>query len=152
MNLSFKMKETMEGYHELDPGKRLPLRFDCVWGPPNLNIFLDYRDPMFLTCILKGTISAEGLCQDAPISGLLYLNYPKGNITYEFTFNVDGKLYLFTGQKVNIKPWNLLTSHTTCFHTIIEPWNNEKLVSTGVTFFKLKNALDFVTSFRLNRA
>lgn len=145
---SFKMTEIMEGYHEPEPGKRLPIKFEAEWGPPNMDMFLDYKDIMFLTCIMKGKITAEGLCKNAKLDGLLYLHYHKGTIIYEFTFNEGGKTYLFTGEKVNIRPWNVLTSHTTCYFTIVDAYT-DVLVSRGVVFFKLKNVLSFIKSLRI---
>ena len=35
-------------------------------------------------------------------------------LRYSFEFEAQGKPHRFVGEKVNIWPWNLPTSHTTC--------------------------------------
>jgi len=149
--ISFSMNEVMEGYHEMPTlyNKRLPLKFECTWGTDDLKAFIDSSSPMFLTCPLSGTIYVEGLCDHAAIRGYLNLNYPKNTLSYEFNFRPANKrLYLFTGKKVNVRWWNLPVSHTTCTFNITN--EVDQLISTGVVFFKLKNALSFIKSLRVN--
>ncbi|MGC8928886.1 MAG: hypothetical protein ACP5QK_13325, partial [Myxococcota bacterium] len=65
-----------------------------------------------------------------------------------FEFEVNGKRYLYIGEKVNIKPWNLPVSHTTCFGTIVERETN-RLISRSVVFFRYSTIPSFLLSFRL---
>ena len=69
-------------------------------------------------------------------------------IRYSFDFTVNYINYGFVGEKVNILPWNILTSHTTCFGRLVEK-DTGKLISTSVTFFKLSKMLSFLSSIRL---
>jgi hypothetical protein len=88
-----------------------------------------------------------GLCDWAPCKGTLSLEYGKQRIRYRFDFEAGGKLYRFSGDKVNIRPWNLGTSHTTCFGTLVE-LDSGRLVSTSVTEFRLRDLPGFLTSLR----
>lgn len=147
--LGFQMTETMEGYHWLPAisEERYPLVFTAEWGTIDIKSFFNPKDMKFLKCWLKGRITAQGICEDAKTRGYLDLNYPLGTIKYEFNFAAHGRMFLLTGEKVNIKPWNLATSHTTCYTTIIN--DADELVSRGVVFFKPKRIIPFLRSFRL---
>jgi hypothetical protein len=147
----FKLFETMEGYHYFpndERGTKRYMKFECSWGPENIKHFLIPQPDRFLIAPLRGNVTIDGLCRKAPMEGMVELDYfGRGTITYEFTFKVKDRWCVYKGEKVNIKPWNLLTSHTTCFGTV-HGFDGE-LISTSVTFFKLKTALDFVKSFKL---
>ena len=142
--LRFKIDEVMEGYHyfiddSLDIKRKM--KFEATWGPASI------RDKGILVCPLEGTVSVEGMCESTPMYGYISIDYfNRGAISYSFSFMVNGREFLYEGEKVNIRPWNLLTSHTTCVGTIfpagLEP------ISRSVTFFKLKNLFKFLRSFR----
>lgn len=151
--MGFLMDEVMSGNHEFEPGAgpagRKKFEFKVTWGPKNLVRFANPLNGGFMTCSLNGTVTAAGLCTDAPCSGTLELAYfTEGKIRYTFDFKVDGTAYHFVGEKVNIRPWNLPVSHTTCFGTLVEK-KTGKLVSKSVTFFRFHTTPWFVGSFRL---
>ncbi|MCH2045491.1 MAG: SDR family oxidoreductase [Saprospiraceae bacterium] len=155
-NLGFRIEEIMSGEHEFEPdfgnpGKRA-MEFTVRWGP---NSFLDWINPMgesFLVNDLSGTVSIEGLCQDAPCSGTLELKYfDEQKIIYTFEFQVDGVLYVFRGEKRDIYPWNLSTSHTCCFGELSRKESGD-LISTSVTHFHLNTLPSFLASFQLSRS
>lgn len=146
----FLIDEKMCGYHYFinDPrGTKRHMEFNVTWGTNDIKKWLTPRPDCFMVSSLDGTVTIEGLCKEALIRGSLVLDYfGRGTITYSFKFRVNGILYTYEGVKVNIKPWNLLTSHTTCVGTISD---KDGIVSRSVTFFKLKNAFNFLKSFRL---
>lgn len=74
--------------------------------------------------------------------------FDQHRIQYYFEFDVKGKRYRYIGEKTNIKPWNLLYTHTTCFGTLVEVTSG-KLVSSSVTYFKAYMIPKFLTSFRI---
>lgn len=128
------------------------MEFKGVWGAEDLGKFLDPGSKSFFSAFLNGTVTIDGLCMDAPMAGTLELRYvTERRIRYTFDFEAKGKAYHFVGEKVNILPWNLLFSHTTCFGRLTEK-KTGKLVSTSVTFFKLASALKFLASFRLKKS
>jgi len=151
--LGFLIDEVMSGTHEFEPGcgprGTFPFEFRVSWGPTDIRRWANPRDSEFLCQRLAGRVSIGGLCHDLPCEGSLKLRYfTKHTIRYRFDFVMDGKTYRYLGEKVNILPWNLPTSHTTCFGTVVDR-SNGVLVSRSVTHFRLKTAFDFVTSFRL---
>jgi hypothetical protein len=98
---------------------------------------------------LSGWITVGGLCERAPCEGHLELKYfSEHKIRYLFRFGADGHQYAYVGEKVNIMPWNLPTSHTTCFGRITAA-DTGKLISTSVVFFELRTIVSFTRSFRL---
>lgn len=153
----FTITEKMEGYHyhlaEHGSPIRAPLHFELDWGTSHLQKVLDERNPSYLKFVATGTITAEGLFDKADVVGSLHLDYPNNRIIYILGIgsgNIYGKQdYVLFGEKTNIKWYNLPVSHTTCPIVIIGP--TDELVSIGCVFFKLKNAIPFLTSFRLVR-
>ena len=151
--IGFLIDEVMTGTHEFEPGcgprGTHPFEFRIAWGPKRILPWANPQNKEFLTQPLEGKVDIGGLCHDVPCAGTLKLRYfTKRTIRYTFDFQVDGTDYHYVGEKVNILPWNLPTSHTTCFGTVVEV-DSGKLISRSVTLFKLNTMLDFVTSFRL---
>ncbi|MBU0505341.1 MAG: hypothetical protein ABII18_01870 [bacterium] len=151
--MGFQLKEIMTGTHSFEKGfgsgHNLFMEFVINWGPKNMLTWLNPTHKDFLLQPLKGHVTVAGLCQQAPCTGTLELRYFNDyKIRYTFTFKVKGKTYSYVGEKVNIKPWNLPISHTTCFGRITEK-NTGKLVSTSVVYFRLRTMLQFFFSFRL---
>ena len=151
--LGFSIDEVMSGEHRFEPGcgpeGKLFMEFDVTWGTKRLLPFLNPRDEAFFHTDLKGTVTVEGLCRDAPCKGSLVFRYfGEHFIRYTFDFEVDGRAYRYVGEKVNIRPWNLPFSHTTCFGTLKEA-EDGKLVSRSVTYFRLHKTPVFLASFRL---
>lgn len=151
--VGFRIDETMAGTHRFEPGMGpegdLPFRFDVRWGPEELGPWLRPGGPGFMVQPMSGTVTAGGLCDSAPIEGTLELKYiSEGSIRYSFDLEAEGKTYEYVGEKVNIRPWNLPVSHTTCFGVLKEK-KSGRLVSRSVTFFRMKTLPAFLASFRL---
>ncbi len=152
MPIGFKIKEVMSGY---DSALK-PFEFRVTWGMKRIKDLFK-SGPMRFD--LKGTVLFNGM--RFPCEGYLLIDYfGTHTVTYVFDFGDDInaspdvpmgnwglKPFLYVGQKVNIKPWNLLTSHTTCFGTIIEQ-PDSTLMSRTVAFFKFRTVPKFLTSFR----
>ncbi len=150
--LGFATDEVMTGYHRFEPGLgpegELPFEFRVTWGPPNLFRWLDPADEQFMQHHLAGTVTVGGWAEDIPCEGSLELLYfTEHRIRYAFTFEHGDTAYRFVGEKVNIKPWNLPVSHTTCFGRMTE-LDSGKLVSTSVTHFRMRTLPAFLLSFR----
>lgn len=152
--VGFRMDEVMSGLHSFepvygDPRERRPIEFRATWGPDNIGEWINPFSNGFLRQDLVGTITVDGLCKDAKCVGTLELNYFDGQfLRYDFNFSADGKLYRYVGEKVNIKPWNLPVSHTTCYGVITEEYNGT-LVSKSTTHFRAKTIPAFLKSFRV---
>ncbi len=151
--VGFRIDEIMSGTHEFEPGMGPPgthvFRFDVCWGPDDMRAWIHPGSPDFMVQPMSGTVIAGGLCDEAPIEGTLALEYfDSGKIRYTFNFEANGKLYDFVGEKVNIKPWNLPVSHTTCFGVLTEA-ESGRLVSRPLTFFQMRTLPNFIKSFRL---
>jgi hypothetical protein len=151
--VGFKMDEVMTGLHWYEPGcgpeGEHYMQFSGTWGPDNLKGYVDPKSDNFMTQPLDGEVTIGGLCEAAPMKGTLELRYfSEHKIRYAFEFKAGKKKYNFVGEKVNIKPWNLPVSHTTCFGRLTEATTG-KLVGTSVTFFKLLDSAKFMGSLRL---
>jgi hypothetical protein len=151
--VGFRMNEVMSGDHEFEPGwgpdGRFPFEFRVAWGPKNLGAWLNPWSEQFLTHPLEGTVTVGGLCKKAPCKGTMELRYFRDyKIRYTFDFTVDGTRYHYVGDKVNIKPWNLPVSHTTCFGVLTEA-ETGRLISRSVTHFRMRTTPAFLLSFRL---
>ncbi|MCX7957822.1 MAG: hypothetical protein N3B13_02110 [Deltaproteobacteria bacterium] len=149
----FEMKEIMSGTHRFEKGcgpeGEFPLVFNVVWGTDNLSEWINPKSEKFMTNHLRGHVTVGGLCENAEVNGTLELRYfTEFKIRYRFEFSANGKNYIYTGEKVNIKPWNLPVSHTTCFGTIVEK-DSCRLISRSVAFFRYSTIPAFLMSFRL---
>lgn len=152
-DFGFTITETMRGEHEFvppfgPPGKR-PMEFRVTWGPKRLRTWLDSAGEQFLASDLRGSVTVDGLCREAPCAGRIELRYFRDRtIRYVFDFEAGGSPYRFAGEKAYIRPWNLPWSHTTCFGSIART-DTGQLVSTSVTRFRLRSLPSFLASFRL---
>lgn len=151
-DVGFRMTEEMDGWHEFLPGRgpegRLPFSFHVVWGVERLKDCVARDGGWHLVAPLRGTVSAGGLCDAAPCQGTLDLRYlVDRRLVYDFTFTVEDVNYRWVGQKVNVRPWNLPVSHTTCFGTLTEVASG-RLVSRGVAHFRLAAIPAFLASLR----
>lgn len=150
--VGFVMDEIMSGDHEFEPefgepGRR-PMEFRSTWGPKSLREWINPFGDKFLWQELSGTITVDGLCENVPATGSLELKYFTEHILrYKLYFEVNGKQYEFIGEKVNIQPWNLPVSHTTCYG-VLKELETGKLVSKSVTHFRMTTVPAFVASFR----
>ncbi len=153
--VGFSLTETMTGEHEFEspfgPAGRRFFEFKVRWGPRNVAAWANPASEEFGVHQLEGKVTVEGLCQDAPCEGTLELHYLKEHkIRYRFGFEAQGKRFQFVGEKVNIQVWNLPVAHTTCFGRITEV-ETGRLVSTSVSYFRLKTLPGFVGSFRVSK-
>lgn len=151
--IGFEMKEIMSGTHRFEkgcgPDGEFPLVFEVFWGSDNLVDWVNPKSERFLVNNLYGYINVGGLCERAEVQGTLTLKYFSENkIVYNFEFTAQGKNYLYIGEKVNIKPWNLPFSHTTCFGTIVEK-DSSRLISRSVVFFRYSTIPAFLMSLRI---
>ena len=151
--IGFLLDEVMTGEHSFEPGYgpdgKYPFRFKVTWGPKDIIKWANPFGGEFFTQPLEGTISIGGLCENAPCKGILELLYfTERKIRYKFDFLAGGKSYRYTGEKVNILPWNLPISHTTCFGTLVEK-ETGKLISRSIAYFRLWRGPQFLASFRL---
>jgi len=151
--MGFLIEEMMSGEHEFEPGfgipGKLPMSFKVTWGAEQMLKWLNPASEDFLKSDLEGTVSIDGLCQDTPCKGSLELRYFKDqSIRYTFDFSVDDKEYHYVGEKVKIYPWNLPWSHTTCYGRLTRK-DTDELISTSITYFRLKTAPAFLASLRL---
>ncbi len=154
--IGFSITETMRGTHEFEtgcgPSGSLPFEFTVEWGTEDLTDWLSPKSGRFMVNNLAGTVRVDGLCDEASCSGTLELRYfGEHKIRYQFDFNSDGRDYRFVGEKVNIRPWNLATSHTTCFGVITE-LDGGRLISRSVSHFEFSSTPAFLSSLRLSMA
>jgi len=177
MSIGFKIKEKMSGHDNTgqkfefnvtwgtsDIKKRLKRQIKALF-PPRPDLTDEEAGPLVFS--LEGDVTFKG--GTYPCSGHLVIDYfDTHTITYIFKFRrkvlggqyneyeysaYEDLLYedlLYVGEKVNIKPWNLLTSHTTCFGTVTREKNDE-LIARTLTFFKFRTVPKFLTSIRLKR-
>ena len=154
--IGFSMHEIMEGTHQFETdfsnlADDRYMNFSIKWSAKSLLSFLNPFSKSFLVSDVDGTITIDGLCIAAPCKGTMALKYfTNSSIEYKFDFNVDGKDYKYDGKKINIKPWNLPKTHTTCYGTVKESVTGA-LVSTSITFFRLWRIPSFLGSFRLTK-
>ncbi|MBF0237175.1 MAG: hypothetical protein HQM12_05660 [SAR324 cluster bacterium] len=152
-SIGFTIEEVMSGEHEfvdqvVKKGK-LPMEFRVTWGPEQLLQWLNPVKKTFLSQPLKGVVTIDGLCRDTPCQGVLELRYfQEAKIRYRFNFQVQDKVYEYQGEKVNIRPWNLHRTHTTCYGTVRE-LPSGKEVSKSVVYFRFSTMMSFLGSFRI---
>jgi hypothetical protein len=149
----FVMDEVMSGEHRFEPGfgspEPRPMEFRSTWGPKHISEWANPFGDKFMWQELHGTVTIDGLCENVPFDGTLELKYFSEHILrYSFTFEAKGKEYRYVGEKVNIQPWNLPVSHTTCYGVLTEV-KTGKLVSKSVTHFRFATAPAFIASLRL---
>lgn len=154
--VGFRMDEVMSGEHVFEPGcgpqGRHPMSFAVTWGPDDLRTWGDPRSGEFLTQDLEGTVTVGGLCGETPCRGRLELRYfDEHALRYTFEFDAAGRRYRYVGEKVNIRPWNLPVSHTTCYGVLTEA-HSGRLISRSVTHFRFRTIPAFLASLRLAAA
>jgi hypothetical protein len=143
----------MTGTHEFEPGFGEPgqkfMEYSGSWGPKHLGEWINPLGGKFMYNDLAGKVTIEGLCENAPMVGSLELLYfTEAKIRYTFSFEVNGTEYLYIGEKVDIRPWNLHRTHTTCYGTLSEK-ETGRLVSRSVVYFRFRTAPKFALSLRL---
>ena len=152
--LGFELSEVMTGSHhfigQAGPQGEQPMSFQVSWGTRHLLSWLNPLGAGFMSNHLEGTISVGGLVDEAPCSGTLDLRYlQEGALRYTIDFKgADERPYRYLGEKVDIRPWNLHTSHTTCFGTITDLVSGQD-ISKSILYFKLGTLPAFLASFRL---
>jgi hypothetical protein len=149
----FLIDEVMSGEHAFEPAfgspEKRPMEFRVTWGSKHIPLWANPAHDRFLIGDLRGWVTIDGLCLESPCSGSLELRYFKDrSVRYAFGFEVNGKLYRYVGEKVNILLRNLPWSHTTCFGRVVLQDTGE-LVSTSVTRFRVRTLPQFMASLRL---
>lgn len=152
--IGFMMDEVMSGSHHFidgaGPDGEHPLSFHVTWGNRHLEDWLNPLGPGFMSNFLEGTVDVGGLVQGAHCYGTLDLRYfQEGSIRYTFDFK-DGndRPLRYVGEKVDIRPWNLHRTHTTCYGTITDLRENREL-SKSIVYFKFNTLPAFLGSIRL---
>jgi hypothetical protein len=151
-DIGFRMTEDMTGWHEYLPGRGpagvQPFSFRVDWGTDRVKDCVAHDGGLHFVQSLAGTVTVGGLCDATPCRGSLDLRYlADRRLVYDFTFTVGETTYRWVGQKVNVRPWNLPVSHTTCFGTLTDATSG-RLVSRGVVLFRLATVPAFVMSIR----
>ncbi len=152
--LGFHLTETMSGTHEFvnkaGPDGEHPMKFTVTWGTKHLSEWLNPLSHQFMSNYLQGHISVGALVDDAPCHGTLDLRYfQEAALRYTIFFKGDdGTAYKYVGEKVNLRPWNLHRTHTTCYGTITN-LNSNVEISRSILHFRLDTAPSFLASFRL---
>lgn len=150
--VGFRIDEAMIGEHEFEPKfgspEKRPMEFRVTWGPRHISQWANPAHRRFMVSELEGVVTIDGLCHHTPCTGSLELRYLKDHsIRYTFGFKEGSQSYKYIGEKINIRLWNLPRSHTTCFGRLILASTGE-LVSTSVTYFRLRSLLRFIASAR----
>ncbi len=150
--VGFRIDEAMIGEHEFEPKfgspEKRPMEFRVTWGPRHVLQWANPAHHRFMVSELEGMVTIDGLCHHTPCTGSLELRYLKDHsIRYTFGFKEGSQSYKYIGEKINIRLWNLPRSHTTCFGRLILAGTGE-LVSTSVTYFRLRSLLRFMASVR----
>ena len=152
--VGFTMTEVMSGAHHFlgkdQPTGDLPFHFTLKWGTVDLARFLNpMAGKAHLTAEAEGHVSVGGLADNVPCDGTLELRYfTEAKIRYTFTFDKGDKSYRNVGVKINIRPWNLHRTHTTCYGTIWDTATGSE-ISRSIVYFKFNTIPGFLTSFRL---
>ena len=149
----FHMLEEMRGVHEFEPahggGGKRPMVFRATWGTDDVREWIDPRSDDFLVHDLDGTVTIDGLCRETPCRGTLALRYFRdATIRYTFEFEAGGTRYRYVGEKMGIRPWNWMWSHTRCYGRLTRIDTGE-LVSTSLTTFRFRSVPRFLASLRL---
>jgi len=155
-SVGFTMDEVMDGEHHFingaGPQGEFPFSFQLNWGTENVEEFFDFSDKdSFMVANCTGTINVGGLEENVPCQGTLALKYISDQkLIYTLFFRTsNGKEYKYVGEKINLRPWNLHKTHTTCYGTIWEKDSNKE-ISKSTVHFRMNTIVDFVSSFRLN--
>ena len=139
--MKFKIDESMVGWAK-GYRDRFPFTFHITWGGELKNPFVGPA-----SFVAEGHVDWDGdifYCY-----GNIVIDYLAGNIRYELQWKDDdeNKYYYYKGEKTNIRPWNLLWTHTTCFGVIHDSYLDE--FWTSVTYFELSSIPKFLGSLRL---
>ena len=121
--------------------------------PQSLRLYLADTLPgdfEILSNFLEGTVGVGGLVEEAPCRGTLdFLYFTEGKIRYTFDFKgKQGRPYRYVGEKVDIRPWNLPRTHTTCYGTISD-LDSGREISRSIVYFRMGSIPAFLQSFRL---
>jgi hypothetical protein len=143
----------MTGTHEFvgkaGPKGEFPFSFELDWGTDDLLAFINPLSGQSYTAQATGVVRMGEFVDEAPCDGTLeFCYFTEAKIRYRFTFSVNRKEYEYIGEKVEIRPWNLHRTHTTCYGMVYDS-KNRKEISRSLTYFKLETLPSFLTSFCL---
>lgn len=132
------------------PDGEHPMSFHVTWGTRHLASYLRPFQPGFLSSFLEGTVDIGGLVQGAACRGTLDLRYfSEAKIRYCFDFKDEaGRPLHYVGEKVDLRPWNLHRTHTTCYGTVTDIRTGQD-ISRSILRFELGSLPAFLASFRL---
>jgi hypothetical protein len=153
--LGFRIHEVMSGTHEFvgkaGPKGEFPFSFELDWGTDNLLEFLNPFSGQSFTAKAEGVVRMGEFVDEAPCSGTLeFCYFTEAKIRYRFTFTVGGNTYEYIGEKVEIRPWNLHRTHTTCYGVVYDV-KQGKEISRSITYFDVAALPAFLSSFRIVR-
>ena len=116
----------------------------------NILKFLNPFSKEFLSSETKGFITVGGLTEKAACSGTLKMLYfSERKIRYILFFKDEkGTVYKYTGEKINLLPWNLHRTHVTCYGVVTDLKTGEN-ISQSVVYFPYRETIPFIFSFRL---
>ncbi len=152
--LGFMMDEVMSGSHHFvdgaGPSGEFPMEFRVTWGTRHMVPYLNPFGHNFMSNFLEGTVTVGGLVENAACRGTLDLKYfSEAKIRYSFNFKgPSGEPLHYVGEKVNIRPWNLHRTHTTCYGTITD-LKTGKDISRSILYFRFGTIPAFIASMRL---
>lgn len=131
------------------------IELNLTWGS-NIDSIIPYykQSKEFIFKIIKGTIKVENLFDGNILNciGIITIDYLHNHdIGYCLWFEYKNKPYRFSGKKVNIRWYNLPTSHTTCCYNIccIDD-SAQELIAEGTVYFKLNSIIPFLKSFKIS--
>lgn len=165
--LGFSIKESMSGSFEPLSGEQWLEGFDRMsfivrWGTTNIVQSINPFSDRFMIFDLEGTLFFSKRGTDGVVSsschGTLHLNYLQKYLEYKLTFQLPSdyyNTYLLVARKENVnllKPWELKTTHTTCYGELTD-YFTEEVVGKSVLHFDLsmKNLISFITSLRVEK-
>lgn len=156
MTLSFAIQETMRGDHHfvdpaLGPAVDRPFHFRIDWGAP-IATSINPLSGEFMHYRASGELFADGLTPEAvPCRGTLVIDYFGAHaITYDLSFEVEGVVHRYVGDKTDVrlgKPLQLIKTHTTCYGRIENAAG--LIISRSVVHFRPELLLRFLRTFRL---
>ncbi len=151
--VGFRMTETMRGTHRFEPGwgppGTHPMSFAARWGSRHL--FSEWLNPFserYMTGRMSGTVTIGELCDGVTFEGSIRLRYfREAKIIYRFQFHHEGLTHRFSGEKRNLRPWNLLRTHTT-LHGRLTREDAEGPISRSTLHFRWSSLPAMLGSFR----
>lgn len=144
--IGFQFAETMAGTWDAPENPEQPFSFTVTAATPSIWQFTDNG-----LLSLDGTVTASGLCEQAPCNGTLDMSFWQRTLVYDLSFpGNDGNPYRFRGKK-NVRLLSPLDTLTHMPGTIEDP--NGNVVGNAIVHFDLgSELLPMVRSLALRSA